>query len=224
MKNLVFGLLNPKLRQSNADDEAGPWAKLRELTIAWSRYGYRGLIIEAAHINDILDRSLGKDFRYCLIQSVGHIIDEQWYPPSWQQEGFHQALHNWLQTVDFGVAGSWQSSRAGYVGLKTDCLLVDLQWYLKLGRPLFGQGMQDIQHLSGYATSSLAEDRLNPSQDTIAVNPDLPGWHFIDVSLRQGIPVYRLPLSMDDSRLNLLENLMGTKRGQQMVYLFDWYG
>lgn len=209
MKNLVFGLLAPKLQQNNANDETGKWAKLRELTIAWSRYGYRGPIIEAASISEILDRSLEKEFRYCLIQSVGHIVDEQWYLPHWQKEGFHQTLHTWLQNADFLVAGSWQRDRSGYVGLQTDCMLVDLQWYLKLGKPFFGQGTQDARKLCGYEISSLDKDRLNPSPETIEAKPNLPGWHFIDVSLRQGIPVSRLPLSMDENRLNLLGNQRG---------------
>ena len=117
MKRLVFGLFGTQ-------ENAGPAQRsLRELTISWSRYGYQGDIIEAETLDELLQKVSAMDAAYCFVQKAGHVIDEQWYPPCWNREGFHQSLSSYLGNKNsFLVIGTLTGeSDNGNNSLKDEC-------------------------------------------------------------------------------------------------------
>lgn len=132
MKNSVFGLLS---REYSADDMA--YQKLRELTISWTRYRYQGEIIEGNSVDEIMAKASQTDAGFCLIQSVGHIIDERWYLSHWGKNGFYDSLQQLAQQQPFLVAAEPHSDGVG--SLNTDCLLVNLETYNALNQPHFSR-------------------------------------------------------------------------------------
>ena len=124
MKDVIFALI-----QEDSDKESKKHSKLRELTIAWSRYGYHGEFIEESSIDKALIKASQSNHRYCLIQSAGHVIDEQWFLSHWIAQGFYQGIKQLKKRDDFLVVGEWYINENGCTGIKKDCLLVDLDCY-----------------------------------------------------------------------------------------------
>ncbi len=200
MDKLVFGLLHqPSGSTGNA--------RLRELTIAWSRYGYHGTIIEADDINQLLDQASAAGYRYCLIQQTGHVIDEQWSPPHWNRPSFHGALHRWMDEQDFFVTGEWVIDSNGCYGLKNDSLLINLQYYDSFGQPEFGQPEAQSHNLMK-ADQLIQPDncpgrQLVTGDGQLQFRPEISGWRFIDISLRHNLPILAFPKAINQGRLNL---------------------
>src|SRR5262245_33960008 len=121
-ENLVFGLLDT----SEQIKDRSVAIKLRSRTISWSRYGYQGLMIEEDSVEEILGAALALDYHYCLIQSYGHIITEDWLPDQASRANFHNALRDWIAAEDFLITGHLLSDdQLGY-GLSEPCMLVNL--------------------------------------------------------------------------------------------------
>lgn len=198
MSHLVFGLVTGAAPgRAPADD------KRREMTIAWSRYGYRGPIIEGATINLVLNTALLQGHAFCLVQRAGHVIDETWYPPGWGRKGFHAILKELIRGPAFLVRGTWHISDGGYPGLRDDCLLVDLRTYKALGRPDFGhRGEQPTRPLAVPQISPEAFALL-PSSERYQGVPAIAGWRFIARSLEHGLAVRRFPAAFDNARRDL---------------------
>lgn len=198
MKNVVFAVVNPGAGQQEQD-------KLREFTISWSRYGYHGQLIEAATIDQALTRAAQTSARFCLLQAIGHVIDEQWYLSHWQQEGFYRGMQRLMAQADFLVAGEWLSSECACLGLQTDCLLVDLQRYRALDFPSFGYADFQVRQLPA---ATLVEDDLLPTATHLRSNKvtDSAGWHFISCSLQHQLPVRRFGRAINDCRFDLAKN------------------
>ena len=150
IENLVFGLLDI----SNSIENPILAAKLRSFTITWTRYSYHDLIIENNSINKILDEALERGNKYCLIQAYGHIIGEFWYPKHWERKSFQSALKDWIENHDFFIAGHIIEGKDGWYGLSTQCLLVNLDYYEKFGRPVFNQVSHKPLNLITHLTQS----------------------------------------------------------------------
>src|SRR4249920_397617 len=52
--------------------------KLRDLTVSWCRYGYRGPILTAATVDAVLREAFERGYRHCFVQFAGHVIRERW--------------------------------------------------------------------------------------------------------------------------------------------------
>lgn len=152
MKNMVFGLLS---RECDAQDKT--YKKLRELTIAWTRYRYQGEIIEAATIDDIMAKASQTNADFCLIQAVGHIIDERWYLAHWDKQGFYDSIEALSKQNNFLVAA--EPNQTSTDTLNTDCLLVNLGKYRTLGYPMFSGG--DSQSSGGNWIAQSHKNNLN---------------------------------------------------------------
>ncbi len=131
MNQLVFGIFGGSKTTTTYHPT------LRELTISWSRYGYQGEIIEADTLDELLTKVSEQQYDVCFIQKAGHVIDEQWVPPCWNREGFHNSLHKHILETDFLVIGEFEDSNSKKMVLKDDCLLIDMHQYKKLGKPRF---------------------------------------------------------------------------------------
>ncbi|MCF6436107.1 hypothetical protein [Pseudoalteromonas sp. MMG022] len=196
MNKLIFGLLNPYGEQLSALQ-----SKLRELTIAFSRYRYRQEILEGQSIAEILNMAIDRDAQYCLIQSVGHVIDEQWYLPHWQRQGFHQSITALCQQQDFLVAGQLYRSENHTLGIEPNCILVNLIQYQKVGMPEFGEvDWQPREVVTVVSESALS----NSAQWQIKTQPsDVQGWQFVLHSLQHNLGVRAFTQDINYNRFDL---------------------
>jgi hypothetical protein len=207
IEGVVFGLLDtsnrihgPKLAE-----------KLRNFTIAWSRFGYHDDILENASLDGLLQEALDLGYRYCLVQSCGHVIGETWIPEHWQQVDFQTALGQWIDNQDFFVSGTILHSKDGWYGLDDDCLLVNLQHYEALGKPGFGEPRTTATDViiprvvMASAPDNKRFQSLDPTQETANLIPRYAGWNFINTSLCNGISVLHFSTAIDGSRINLFD-------------------
>jgi hypothetical protein len=143
-KRLVFGLLD-----ASADiGDARAAQRLRDFTISWARYGYHGDMVEGREINRILDDAVRAGYRHCLVLEYGLVIVERWTPAHWDARDFHGALAEFIAANDFFIAGAVNASSAQTFELTSRCLLVNLAWYERLGRPRFsraGSGLVRVE-------------------------------------------------------------------------------
>lgn len=204
---VVFGLLDTYGRTAGS----GLAEKLRNFTIAWSRFGYHDDILEDTSLNKLLGQALKLGYRYCLVQSCGHVIGETWIPKHWEQVDFQTALERWIDSHNFFVTGTILHSEQGWYGLADDCLLVNLKHYAELGQPDFGRpGTTAVEVVKPGVTRESASDSdrfrsLEPTQETVSVIPRHAGWNFINASLLGRLPVLNFSKSLDGSRINLFD-------------------
>jgi len=151
-------------------------AKLRDLTISWSRYDYRGRILEAAAIEGVLEQAVELGYRWCLVQRAGHVILEDWHADA-SRERLEQWVSRWIGEGDFLALGAVIPDDGGGSGLDDQCLLVDVSRYHDLGCPAFG--------------------------DSCARTDSVAGWNFVETSLRNGLPVRDIGPVLDERRLSL---------------------
>lgn len=199
---LIFGLLD------TSGDIAEPLVaeRARELSIAWSRFKYFDSILENTSVNGILDQALERGARYCLIQAHGHILSEIWRPADADCPDIMAALDHWIEHEEFFVTGHVIHREGHWYGLDRRCLLVDLNHYRDLGRPAFDLPCeQPLTLIEGdpQSTGNGRIQRLDPTTATVATQPQLPGWNFVQASLAAGIPVYEFGSSIDASMLYL---------------------
>src|SRR5215203_3356782 len=131
---LVFGLVDAPSHAA----EPTFTLKLRDLTISWSRYDYRGPILEARTIDDVLDQALELGYRWCLVQAPGHIILEEWRGGA-ERKRLDECVSQWIGDLDFLALGALLPGEARYE-LDNQFVLVDLHSYQELGRPAFTGG------------------------------------------------------------------------------------
>ncbi|MBQ4863055.1 hypothetical protein J8L98_15320 [Pseudoalteromonas sp. MMG013] len=186
MNELIFALLNQESQQAKYDQK-----KLRALTLAWSRYGYHGNVIEHNNIDQLLTEAAHTSAHYCLIQHVGHVIDEQWYLSHWRQEGFYQGIQRIISGPNFLVAGEPIITEHDTCGLNTDCLLVNLACYRQLAHPKFGDTEAKNHCITHHA-----------------------GWHFIQASFEHNLPLIRFGESINNCRFDLAKESQNNQFGQ----------
>ena len=117
-EELVFGIVgSPPPGQDSAVAR-----KLRDLTISWSRYDYRGRILEASTIEGVLEAAVDEGYRWCLVQRPGNVILERWRGDA-EDARFDQCVAMWIDERDFLALGN------------DDWLLVDVRRWEELGRP-----------------------------------------------------------------------------------------
>jgi hypothetical protein len=204
---VVFGLLDTSSKLPGP----GLAEKLRNFTIAWSRFGYHDDILENISLDNLLQEALRLGYSYCLVQSYGHVIGETWIPEHWEQVDFQTALARWIDNNDFLVTGAILHSKEGWYGLAEDCLLVNLKHYATLGQPVFGQprttAIEVIKPVAIMESGPVHERfrSLEPSHETTSIIPRRAGWNFINTSLASDLAVLNFSKSLDRSRINLFD-------------------
>jgi hypothetical protein len=119
-ESLVFALLDTSAAIAEFADIALA-AKLRDLTISWSRFKHSGPMLEGADLDELLARAAAGGARYCLVQAWGHVLQEVWTPGRQGNGDFVTGLLRWASGRDFLAAGS------------SSCLLVDLGRFQRQG-------------------------------------------------------------------------------------------
>ena len=179
--------------------------KYRDLTISWSRYDYRGELIEDTSVNAILDRAGMLGYRWCLILPYGHVIAERWRPEHWRGPDFASALRDRMDHDDFLVAGSIRADDDAWFGFENQCVLVNLDMYQQLGAPSFDSVCEQPIELPK-AEQRIEAGRiaaLVPSGESESRQPTMTGWHFIATSLRGGVPVVGFDEPLSEGILDL---------------------
>ena len=129
--------------------------KRAEITGFFTRFKYFGPIIYGNSINEVLDKALEHDVDFCVAQSVGHIIKEG---------SFFRLLEKWMEKKNFFVTGhildkeipnsNWAEGN-GYYGLHKQCILVNLNYYKKFNKPVWGDAKHKLdkpEHLAAANT------------------------------------------------------------------------
>lgn len=209
VESWVFGLW---LRDAG-DGAQGESARLRDLTVTWSRYGYQGAIIEHRSLSAILDQALDGGHAACLIQTPGHIISEDWLLPHWGRAGFHECLGHWLENEDAFVSADVLKG-GDYFGLNPACMLVNLARYRELGRPAFGEVRSRPQTLTfpARADISVALESGGANRECV---PDREGWGFVHAALNGGYALKPLSRAFDGKHLSLVN----VRRSDAVPYL-----
>ncbi len=203
---LVFGLAGAPVETADSGYEL----ELRDLTLSWSRYGYRGVIVEGPTVELVLDEALERGYRWCLVQAVGNVVLERWH-----EDGLAARLEEWLSPWvhrDFLALGAVVGNPDEGYGLDDQLLLVDVRRYGAFGRPAFGTPGEALveQVEPTVLAADLACGRvrvgtrmLAPSAQRKLRAPAVPGWNLVDTSLRFGLPLHDLGPILDGRRLSL---------------------
>ncbi len=218
MNDMIFALITPDAMPQMSHHKQAI-QQLREMTIAWSRYGYHGAFIEGNSIDQVLKEAASTPYRYCLIQSAGHVIDEQWYLPHWKEKGFYQSLEHLMTQTDFLVTAQWHHSENGCTGLKTDCLLVDLKHFKALGQPNFGNANGQVYEMYQTAPSQHNKDCLTTVNAKQSIIANCSGWNFIQQSLKHKLAINNFTDDFNRCRFNLADDT-GRNRFTQLIGTF----
>ena len=183
--------------------------KRAEITGFFTRFKYFGPIIYGNSINEVLDKALEHDVDFCVAQSVGHIIKEG---------SFFRLLEKWMEKKNFFVTGhildkeipnsNWAEGN-GYYGLHKQCILVNLNYYKKFNKPVWGDAKHKLdkpEHLA--AANRHAKDihddytplSLIPTEETKVCTPLVSGWNFVNTSLENGLTVYNFHPKVRDAK------------------------
>jgi len=171
--------------------------KRKEITEFFTRFKYFGPIIVGTSVNDVLDKALEHEVDFCIVQSVGHIIMEA---------NFFNLIEKWIDKQNFFVTGHIMdknkknknnpSGEEGYYGLHKQCMLVNLDYYKKFDKPVFGKKNSGEEFLvkAKRHVKDIHDDytplSLTPTEELTICTPLVDGWNFINTSLANDLTVY----------------------------------
>lgn len=202
-KNYVVGIYDDTAHSHNM----GLDQKRKEITEFFTRFKYFGPIIVRSSINDVLDEALKHDVEFCIVQSVGHIIKDV---------SFFNFIERWIKDQNFFITGHIMDKTTknknnpkglnGYFGLHKQCLLVNLKYYDKFDRPVFGEknsGEEFVAKAERHA-KDIHDDytplSLKPTEELTICTPLVDGWNFINVSLQNDLTVYNFHPKIRESK------------------------
>lgn len=122
---LIVGLLCED--KGDSDDRVA--SKYRELSIAWTRYGYQGEIIERSTLDELLNAAAEVGVHYCFVLPVGHVLFERWRADEEASRDFFASLEAWLTSNPVALAGNYVVPGDVTGGFTTPCILVDTRRY-----------------------------------------------------------------------------------------------
>ena len=220
-KNYIVAILD----DSRVIPNATAAQKSKELTEFFTRFKYFGKILSGTSVNEILDKALQEDVKYCIIQCVGHLIKESY---------FFELLEKWIDTHNFFITGhimdkhnpnSAYKPGKGYYGLHKQCLLVNLEYYKKFDKPVYGtksnkettlvkakRHIRDIH--DDYTPLS-----LKPTDETLVCTPLVDGWNFINTSLTNGLTVYNFHPKIRDQKQYVYPNKSAAELQHQLSWI-----
>lgn len=191
-KNYVVGIYDD-VRMNNLSLDQ----KRKEITEFFTRFKYFGPIIVKKDINEVLDEALKHSVDYCIVQSVGHIIKDA---------SFFKFIEKWIESQNFFVTGHIMDKnkknlnnpdgKEGYYGLHKQCMLVNLKYYEKFDRPVFGEktNKEEFVVKANRHAKDIHDDytplSLAPTDELTICTPLVDGWNFISTSLANDLTVY----------------------------------
>lgn len=186
--------------------------KFKELTEFFTRFKYFGKILYGKSVNEILEKALQTNNKYCIIQSVGHLIKEI---------SFFELIEKWTSEKDFFITGHIMDKHTknstypigkGYYGLHKQCLIVNLEYYKKFGKPEYGNkntGEYKL-YIPKRSKKDIHDDYtpigLMSSEITEICTPVVDGWNFINKSIENSLTVYNFHPKFRDSKQYIYPN------------------
>ena len=200
--------------------------KFKEITEFFTRFKYFGPIIVEKSVNAVLDKALDYDVDYCIVQSVGHIIMEA---------SFFSHIENWIEKRNFFVTGhiidknkknkNNPKGDEGYYGLHKQCMLVNLDYYKKFDKPVFGQKetKEEIVLKAKRHAKDIHDDytplSLSPTEESTICTPLVDGWNFINTSLANGLTVYNFHPKIRNVKQYLYPNSSASELSSQLNWI-----
>ena len=221
-KNYIVGILD----DSSVIPNPTAAQKSKELTEFFTRFKYFGKILSGTSVNEILDKALEEDKKYCLIHCVGHLIKEA---------HFFNLLEKWMDSHNFFITGhimdkqnpnSAHPDGDGYYGLHKQCLLVNLDYYKKFDKPVYGSKNQKESVNISKAIRSVHDIHddytpltLKPTDETLVCTPLVDGWNFINKSLENGLTVYNFHPKIREQKQYVYPNKSAEELNRQLYWI-----
>jgi len=200
--------------------------KRKEITEFFTRFKYFGPIIVGTSVNDVLDKALEYEVDYCIVQSVGHIIMEA---------TFFNLIEKWIDKQNFFVTGHIMdknkqnknnpSGEEGYYGLHKQCMLVNLDYYKKFDKPVFGDknsGEEFVVKAKRHA-KDIHDDytplSLAPTEELTICTPLVDGWNFISTSLANDLTVYNFHPKIRESKQYIYPSTSAEELSKQLNWI-----
>jgi len=201
--------------------------KLKELTEFFTRFKYFGPIITANSVNEVLDKALEHEVKYCIVQATGHII---------QEAAFFRHIEKWIEKQNFFVTGHIMDKNkpnknnpkgdVGYYGLHKQCMLVNLDYYKKFDKPVFGDKSSTKEEMVIKAkrhSKDIHDDytplSLMPTQESTVCTPLVDGWNFINVSLENDLTVYNFHPKIRESKQYIYPSQSAEALAKQLSWI-----
>ena len=221
-KNYIVGILD----DSSVIPNPTAAQKSKELTEFFTRFKYFGKILSGTSVNEILDKALEEYKKYCLIHCVGHLIKEA---------HFFNLLEKWMDSHNFFITGhimdkqnpnSAHPDGDGYYGLHKQCLLVNLDYYKKFDKPVYGSKNQKESVNISKAIRSVHDIHddytpltLKPTDETLVCTPLVDGWNFINKSLENGLTVYNFHPKIREQKQYVYPNKSAEELNRQLYWI-----
>ena len=199
--------------------------KSKELTEFFTRFKYFGKILHGTSVNEILDKAIEENVDYCVIQCIGHLIKEAY---------FFKLIENWILTHNFFITGhimdkhnpnSAYPKGQGYYGLHKQCLLVNLNYYKKFDKPVYGDKNSNETQVTKAKRHihDIHDDytplSLKPTDDTLICTPLVNGWNFINKSLENGLTVYNFHPKIREQKQYVYPNKSAAELNHQLSWI-----
>lgn len=199
--------------------------KSKEITEFFTRFKYFGPVVTGKTVNEVLDKALEQGVEYCIVQAVGHII---------QDASFFTLIEKWIETQNFFVTGHIMDKNTknvnnptgslGYYGLHKQCLLVNLDYYKKFDKPVFGE--KESEEKTVIKAKRHAKDihddytplSLAPTEELTICTPLVDGWNFINTSLANELTVYNFHPKIRESK----QFIYPTTSAQDLAKQLSW--
>jgi hypothetical protein len=221
-KNYVIGIYDDRSMTTNMTEHE----KFKEITEFFTRFKYFGPIIVKTSVNEVLDEALTHKVDYCIVQSVGHIIKDA---------EFFKHIEKYIKDMNFFVTGhimdkesenSQNSKGKGYYGLHKQCILVNLKYYEKFDKPVFGDKTATKEEIVAKALRHAVDIHddytplsLRPTSETNVCTPLVDGWNFINKSLENGLTVYNFHPKIRESKVYLYPNKSAADLERQLSWI-----
>ncbi|MCA9151607.1 MAG: hypothetical protein KDA92_19980 [Planctomycetales bacterium] len=158
--DLVIGLLDTSQQFSDTTTAE----RLRDITLAWTRYGYQEELLEANDIDVLLHHAAMTDARYCFIIPHGYLLYERWrIDGETQRTDFFAALRAWTAEQRFLAASPCFNSEPADL-THHHCALIDLDAYRSLGMPAW-ESIREAGYEAGWPTLPLDDEILRFTSD-----------------------------------------------------------
>lgn len=172
---IIYALLRTEISEK---DDISP--SMRDLTLSWLRFGYQKAVFEAGSVESLLEQALEHGGDFCVIQSPGNIISEEWKLPHWGCEDFYQCVENCVRDLEFLICANFQEINSHFY-IDTQCFIVNLKAYKEVKRSLKSRELIQL------------------------TTPTGNGWGLIDTALTNHIAITQLPTAISTRRLSLLD-------------------
>ena len=113
----------------------------------------------------------------------------------------------------------------GYYGLHKQCLLINLNYYKKFDKPVYGdKNSKETEVIKAKRHIYDIHDdytplSLKPTEETVSCTPLVDGWNFINTSLANGLTVYNFHPKIREQKQYVYPNKSATELQRQLSWI-----